>query len=331
MTAALCAGCGTPAATSRGGGARPPRIHGLPADAVGGEVMQVDGTTVTVQTAGGLDDHFELSPRTRLTRILATDPSVLAGGACAAAGGERDGQGSVSAVWVLVGGAAGCGPTGIGLATIPADPVVVGGTIAGVSGRDVTLRAAGGEHHVTVGIGTAVGAVGDALVGDLVQGSCAIGRGRRGGDGRLVARRVTIVPAPTGGCFAGHSGVGALAFLDPRGGTGAAPAAPPPSYGGGGPGGMPMGGGESDVVGGGTVRVPPVPSPSSVPEGQGLVPPSIPLPGNRTGGAGGAPPAPAFAPSQQSATGAGEATPSPQGSGRRSSSPTPGAGRAPVP
>jgi hypothetical protein len=321
VTAVVCAGCGSAAAA----GVASPRNPGRAGGAVYGEVMEVDGSTVTVQTGNGLDGHFDLTPRTRVTRILATIPSALTPGSCAVAGGQRNGQGSVSAVWVLVGGAAGCGPDGISLATAPPDPVVVGGTISGVSGRDVTLRTSAGEDHVAIGIGTAMGAVGDATAGDLMEGVCTVGRGRRGQNRELVARRVTIVPAPTGGCFAGSSGVGSLAFLDPGSGTSPAPAAPPPPFIGGGATQV-LTSGQSDVVGGGSVQ-PAVPSPAAVVEGSGLVEPPGPAGTRPAVGAASAAPAPAFVPPQQPQTVPAAPTPS----SARQPAPAPATTPVPVP
>ena len=289
--AGVCAGCGSSASTPlTGGGATQQPLATPPAGAVYGEIVDVRRMTVTVRSTERVDSHFDVSPHTRVTRIVTADAAALTTGTCVLAGGRRDVEGTLVAVWVLVEGPAGCTPAGAGLGDGAPGLSLADGTVETATDRMLVLRGPDGEQRISLSIATAVGAVGNAGLGDLTVGHCVVGRGSGDRGGRLTAQRVTIVPAPTGGCFGGNGGVGVLSFLDPRSGVGA------PGVGGG-PGfiGAEAGGpgqGQIGVSFGGPVSVPTHAFPSSAPAPSGFATPSKTAP-LITAGARSAAPAPA--------------------------------------
>lgn len=218
--AALCAGCGGPTAPLTGAAPHAPRG---PGDAVYGQIVDTGGGRIEVESPDGVDSRFAVTPGTRVTRVATADSfAVTTGGTCIVAGGHRGVDRALVAVWALVEGPAGCTSQGEGLASDPPGLTLAQGTVVAAAPQLLTLRTPGGaERPVVYTVGTAVGAVLDGGPADLVDGSCAVARGSRSGAGPLVATRVTLVPAPTGGCFSGAGGVGLLSFVDPRSGVGA--------------------------------------------------------------------------------------------------------------
>ncbi len=164
-----------------------------------------------------------MTPATRVTRIAAADSFAISPmGTCVLAAGQPGVDRALVAIWALVEGSAGCTPAGGGLMTDPNGVTVGQGTVVASAPQLLTLQAPdGGQRQLAYTVGTAIGAVLDGGLGDLVDGRCAVARGSRSGAGALVASRVTLVPAPTGGCFSGGGGVGLLSFVDPRSGVGA--------------------------------------------------------------------------------------------------------------
>jgi hypothetical protein len=192
------------------------------------------------------------------------------------AGGRRDVEGPVVAVWVLVEGPTGCTPAGAGLEDDVPGLSLADGTVETATDRMLVLRGPDGEQRISLSIATAVGAVGNAGLGDLTVGRCVVGRGSGDRGGRLTAQRVTIVPAPTSGCFGGNGRVGVLSFLDPRSGVGAPGVGGGPGFigaEGGGPGQ-----GQTGVSFGGPVSAPTPAFPSSLPAPSSFGTPSKPAP-----------------------------------------------------
>jgi hypothetical protein len=275
--AAVCAGCGSSASTPlTGGGATQQAVATPPAGAVYGEIVDVRRMTLTVRSTERVDAHFDVSPPTRVTRIVTADASTITTGTCVLAGGRRDVEGPVVAVWVLVEGPTGCTPAGAGLEDDVPGLSLADGTVETATDRMLVLRGPDGEQRISLSIATAVGAVGNAGLGDLTVGRCVVGRGSGDRGGRLTAQRVTIVPAPTSGCFGGNGRVGVLSFLDPRSGVGAPGVGGGPGFigaEGGGPGQ-----GQTGVSFGGPVSAPTPAFPSSLPAPSSFGTPSKPAP-----------------------------------------------------
>jgi hypothetical protein len=250
---ALCAGCGSAVTPATGGTA----TRDAP-EIVEGQVVSNRGDTVTVAGLDGVDSRFVATPRTPVTRIVTAADTDLAPGTCAVAGGGTTG-GPLTAVWVLLEGPAGCAHPGAALARVPAGLSTVEGTVQSVAGQVVSIQGPGGAERFAISATTALGRVLDATTADVGEGRCAAARVRQDGSGLLMARHVTVVPPPAGGCFSGTGGVGALSLVEPRPGTG-------------GPADSTSGAGVAAPAGvsvGGTVTLPTVAPIPAAPEGTG--------------------------------------------------------------
>ncbi|MEA2617874.1 MAG: hypothetical protein QOE72_3657 [Chloroflexota bacterium] len=273
---ALCAGCGSAVTPATGATA----TRDAPV-IVEGQVVSNRGDTVTVAGVDGIDSRFVATPRTPVTRIVTAAGTDLAPGTCVVAGGASTG-GPLTAVWVLLEGPAGCAHPGAALVRVPAGLSTLEGTVQNVAGQLVSIQGPDGAERFAISAATALGRVLDATTADVGEGRCAAAHGRQDGSGLLLARHVTVVPPPAGGCFSGSGGVGALSLLEPRPGTGG-PAGPADSTSGAGvaaPAGVSVGG---------TVTLPTVAPIPAAPEGTGT----------RAGGSQTSPPgasAPASAP-----------------------------------
>lgn len=254
---ALCAGCGSSALTPATGGTA---TRNAP-EVAEGQVVSNRGGTVTLAGADGIDSQFVATPRTPVTRIVTAADTDMAPGTCVVAGGGSTG-GRLTAAWVLLEGPAGCAHPGAALVRVPAGLSTLEGAVQNVAGQLVTIQGPDGAERFATSAAAAFGRVLDATTADVGEGRCAVARGRPDGSGRLLARHVTVVPPPAGGCFSGSGGVGALSLLEPRPGTGG-PAGPGDSASGAGvaaPAGVSVGG---------TVTLPSVAPIPAAPEGTG--------------------------------------------------------------
>lgn len=284
---ALCAGCGSAATPATGG----PATRKAP-EVVEGQVVSNRGGTVTLAGVDGIDSQVVAAPRIPVTRIVSADDTDVVPGTCAVAGGGSTG-GPLTAAWVLLEGPAGCAHPGAALVRAPAGPTLEG-MVQSVAGPLVTIQGPDGAQRFAITAAAALGRVLDATIADVSDGRCAIARGRQDGSGRLLARHVTLVPPPAGGCFSGSGGVGALSLLEPRPGTGG-PARPADSAslaGVAAPAGVSAGGTvtlptvaplpaapESTGTGASTRRTSPPPSPGgSASPGFIPLPPAMPAP-----------------------------------------------------
>ena|SRR5438094_5635820 len=248
--------CGLTGSAGTSSGAAPkaspsPRARG----AAAGELVQINGTTLVLNSQGG-DVTVVYTGSTTFQRTSTGAFGDIVAGKCIVATGQKDAaSGGITASVVRlsekVNGACtlgnGQGPDGgpggpsSGAATPNPDASpragrpnfgFVGGEVTAISGTSVTVRDQNGASQtVTVPTTVRVSVSSAAAASDLALHDCVTAQGQRDASGKVAARVVTIVPPGPSGCFTGagrgfggFGGGGGGGF----GGGGRAGGGPPP-------------------------------------------------------------------------------------------------------
>jgi hypothetical protein len=237
---AVACGSGAAATTSNGaaGTADPsasasPGARGLGRNGTAGELVQVTGTTLILNTQQG-DAKVTFTPTTPVSKTSTATLADIAPGVCLVASGQKDSAGTITADTVNLtdavngscagnpapGGAGGGSPNPSFSPnpnrTPPAGQQNVGrarGQVTAVSGVSVTLTQVGGTATgqpltITVPTTVTVQKTSSAALADLAVGACVAAIGQKDSSGTVAARSLSIVPAGPTGCFTGGRGGG---------------------------------------------------------------------------------------------------------------------------
>ncbi|MFI5313284.1 MAG: hypothetical protein ACHQ06_03910 [Candidatus Dormibacteria bacterium] len=227
------AGCGSAAASNGAGGTATPSASARSAGAgTAGQLVQVNGTNLTLSTTTG-DVPVAYTSATVITNTSTGSPGDIVPGTCVVIAGQKDATGRVAATTVRLsqavagsctlgrpaGGAAGGSPRAFpsggarpsGAPTLNPNAALVSGTVTAVSGTTVTVQTtAGVTSSVTVPTTLSVTESSLATAADLTVDSCVRATGRKNAQGVVQAIALTIQPANSSGActFAGGGGFG---------------------------------------------------------------------------------------------------------------------------
>jgi hypothetical protein len=250
VSAIAVAGCGSAsAATGAGAGAAttptPARAgRGLGAG-TSGQLVQVNGTTLTLSTTAG-DATVDYGSSTTITSTSTGSPGDIVVGSCVVIVGQKDSAGAVTASSVRLSksvngsctaglrpGGAGASPGAFpgnvprpsrsGVPTPNPNTALVAGLVSAVSGTTITVTStAGATQSATVPTTLSVTESSAGTAADLTVDSCVRAVGPKNASGAVQATALTIQPTDaTGACtFARAGGFGGGGF----GGFGGAPA-----------------------------------------------------------------------------------------------------------
>jgi hypothetical protein len=226
------AGCGSASASNGPGGT--PTPSGSPRGLGGGtagQLVQVNGTTLTLSTASG-DVAVAYTSATVITTTSTGTPGDIVAGVCIVIAGQKDATGAVTATTVRLsqpvagscapgrqagggGGSPRAFPSGgarpSGAPSLNPNAAFVSGVVTAVSGTTVTVRTtAGGTSPVTVPTTLSITESSVASAADLIVDSCVRAAGRKNPQGVVQATALTLQPAnASGSCtFGGGGGFG---------------------------------------------------------------------------------------------------------------------------
>jgi hypothetical protein len=232
---AAVAGCGSAAASSSPASAATPGA-GARAGAGGaaGQLVQVNGSTLTLSTTSG-DVSVVYTTSTTITSTSTGSTGDIVAGTCVVIVGQKDSTGLVTATSVRLSqavngscAAAGAGRGGFpggtppsfsprasarpsGAPTLNPNTAFVSGLVTVVSGEVVTVQAStGSTSSVTVPTTLSVTESSSGTAADLTVDSCVRAVGPKDSSGAVQARALTIQPTgATGACtFGGAGGFG---------------------------------------------------------------------------------------------------------------------------
>lgn len=211
--------------TASGGGGR-----GFGRNGAAGELVQINGTRLVLNTQTG-DVDVAIGSNTSVVRTRTGTVADIVAGSCVVATGQKDATGAFTASSVRVSPAVNGAcpvqaprPNGTDTATPRPTPPPgaprfngVRGQVDKVDGTQVTLTAPDGTHPtITVPTTVQVSTSSAASASDLAVGDCILAVGPKDSSGTVTARSVQVVPAGPNGCFSGGRG----GFGGGRGGFG---------------------------------------------------------------------------------------------------------------
>ncbi|MEO8898514.1 MAG: hypothetical protein ABI352_08110 [Candidatus Dormibacter sp.] len=247
-SAIAIAGCGSAVASNVPGGAATPSASARGAGAgTAGQLVQVNGTKLTLSTTNG-DVNVVYTTTTAITTTSTGSTGDIVAGTCVVIIGQKDSTGAVTATTVRLsrpvndsctlgrlGGAAGSGsprafPSGgarpSGAPALNPNTAIVNGMVTAVTGTTVTVRTnAGAAGSATVPTTLSVTESSPGTAADLSVDSCVRAVGPKNAQGVVQATALTVQPTnAAGSCTFGGGGFG---FGGGRGfgGGGATPAA----------------------------------------------------------------------------------------------------------
>jgi len=230
LTLAACGSSAAPStspssngnSSARNGGANGP--GGLRRNGAAGELAQINGTTLILNTTNG-DVTVDYTSSTTITRTRTGALADIVSGSCLIATGTKDATGTLVASTVRlsqpVNGACTLGPGGNrppGAGRNPnATPrpapagapnfAFAAGKVTTVNGTAVTLQpASGAAQTVTVPTTVTVSESNVDTASDLAVGDCIQAAGSKDSSGKVTATSLSIVPSGPTGCFTGGRG-----------------------------------------------------------------------------------------------------------------------------
>jgi len=239
-TLALAA-CGSASATNTGAQSPTPSggANGARRGATVGELVQINGTNLIVNTANG-DVTVAVTAATPVTRTRTGSVADITKGSCITATGSKDATGALTATGVLlspsVNGSCNAGPFGGGggargsFSPNPdrsprpspsgTPPAFARGTVTNVAGTAVSIQdTQGGAVTITVPTTVQVNVSQTITAADLAVGNCVVAAGQKDSAGVVQARSVNVFPPGANGCSAGAGGLFGRGFGG-RGGFG---------------------------------------------------------------------------------------------------------------
>jgi hypothetical protein len=216
----LIAGCGS-AATAASSAATPtPAARGGFGGGTSGQLVQMNGTTLTLSTTNG-DVQVTYTSSTPITQASTGVTADIVAGTCVTVVGTKDSAGAVTAATVRLtqavngacarGNGVGAGgggfpgrPNGsspaVGAPTPNPNAAIVSGLVTTVNGTAVTVQQTSGTSTtVTVPTTIAVNESQAATASDLVVDDCLLARGAKNTAGVVAATALTIEPATSNG------------------------------------------------------------------------------------------------------------------------------------
>jgi hypothetical protein len=213
----LIAGCGS-AATAASSAATPtPAARGAFGGGTSGQLVQVNGTTLTLSTTNG-DVTVTYTSTTPITRASTGVSADIVAGTCVTVIGTKDSTGAVTATSVRLtqavngacagglgarpggGGFPGGGSRPSGAPTFNPNIATVSGLVTTVSGTSVTVMQTNGTSTtVVVPTTITVNESQTASASDLVVSDCLLARGPKSTAGVVAATAMTIEPATSNG------------------------------------------------------------------------------------------------------------------------------------
>lgn len=248
----LLAACGSTTSAAVGSSAGAATQPGAGRGGTFGQIVQVNGSQLTVSTSSG-DVNVAYSSTTALTTTSTGSAGDIVTGKCVVIAGLKDSTGGVTASTVRlsepVNGSCtstafpGGGPRPSGGFSPPAvspgatprptpnpNAAFVTGIVTAVSGTTVTVQpASGSATSVTVPTTLSVTESSTATSADLTVNSCVRAIGQKDGQGVVQATALTLQPANSNGaCTSAGGAFGGGGFPGPGGGAGGFPGGPPP-------------------------------------------------------------------------------------------------------
>jgi hypothetical protein len=216
----LIAGCGSSAAAATPAATPTPAARGGFGGGTSGQLVQMNGTTLTLSTTNG-DVTVTYTSTTPITQASTGVTADIVAGSCVTVVGTKDSTGAVTATSVrltqAVNGACASGNgAGAGGGSFPARPngsnrpsgaptpnpnaAIVSGLVATVNGTSVTVKqTTGASTTVTVPTTLTVNESQAATASNLAVDDCLLARGPKNTAGVVAATALTIEPATSNG------------------------------------------------------------------------------------------------------------------------------------
>lgn len=234
--------------TDAGGGGR----GGLARNAAAGEVVQLSGTKLVLNTTQSGDVNVTFAATTPVSKTSTGSLGDITDGECLTATGQKDSTGTFTATTVNisdpVGGSCTAGGGlfgGPGAGNRSPNPsfspnpsrsprpggqngMVIRGQVTAENGVSITLVQLGGASSgqsttITVPTTATVSKTASATASDIAVGDCVAAIGPKDSSGTVTATTLAISPAGPSGCFTGRGAFGGFGGF--RGGGGGTPAA----------------------------------------------------------------------------------------------------------